>query len=130
MFSGRLDEALGAEKTESILDSALGVDETPSQGPSTEPPLGASLEEPDPIGDIEAELMGGQLEPVDNGEGVSHLSELIKTRVSIPTDKISTTPPQSAKSSGPKRVEVPVTIQIDGTEQEIELILKISLKRT
>ena len=122
MFSGLLEEALGAQKTDSILDSAFGVDETPSQGPSTEPPVGGSLDaSDDPIRDIEAELMGDDLEPVADG---SQLSELIKTRVSIPTDKVTTTPPESAKSSGPKRVEVPVTIQIDGTEQEIELLLK------
>ena len=101
MFSGLLEEALGAKKTESILDSAFGVDETPSQGPSTEPPV---------------------------ADG-SHLSELIKTRVSIPAEKVQTTPPESAKPSGAKRVEVPVTIQIDGTEQEIELLLKISFKK-
>jgi len=130
MFSGLLEEALGAEQTESILDSALGVDETPSKGPSTEPPIGSNVDTSDtadPISDIEAELMGNQLEPVEEG---SHLSELIKTRVSIPTDKSTTSPPRSAKSSGPKQVEVPVTIQIDGTEDEIEVILKITLKRT
>ncbi len=126
MFSGLLEEALGAQKTDSILDSAFGVDETPSQGPSTEPPVGGSLDASDPIRDIEAELMGDDLEPVADG---SQLSELIKTRVSIPTDKVTTTPPESAKSSGPKRVEVPVTIQIDGTEQEIELLLKITFKK-
>ncbi|GMR23821.1 MAG: hypothetical protein BMS9Abin37_2294 [Acidobacteriota bacterium] len=126
MFSGLLEEALGAEKTDSILDGAFGVDETPSQGPSTEPPVGGNLDVSDPIRDIEAELMGGKLEPVEDG---SSLSELIKTRVSIPADKFTTTPPASAKPSDPKRVEVPVTIQIDGTEREIELLLKISFKK-
>lgn len=126
MFSGLLEEALGAEQTESILDNALGVDETPSSGPSTEPPLRGALDESNPIDDIEAELMGGGLQPVEDG---AHLSELIKTRVSIPTDKVTTSPPASARSASPKQVEVPVTIHIDGTEQEIELILKISLKK-
>ena len=70
--------------------------------------------------------MGGELEPAEEG---SHLSELIKTRVSIPADKVTTTPPESGKSSALRRVEVPVTIQIDGTEQEIELLLKITFKK-
>ena len=74
MFSGLLEEAFGAEQTESILDSAFGVDETPS-----------------------------------------HLSELIKTEVSIPDDKVTTTPPASAKSPAPRRVEVPVTIRSKST---------------
>ena len=126
MFSGLLEEALGAEKTDSILESAFGADETPSQGPSTDPPVGGNLEAPHRIRGVEAGLMEGALEPVEDG---SHLSELIKTRVSIPADKVATNPPESAKSPGPKRVEVPVTIQIDGTEQEIELLLKISFKK-
>ena len=111
MFSGLLEEALGAEQTESILDSALGVDETPSKGPSTKPPVGGNLDVPEPA------------------EGGSNLSELIKTRVSIPTDKVTTTPPASAEPSGPKRVEVPVTIQIDGTERAIELLLRITFEK-
>jgi len=61
---------------------------------------------------------------VDDG---SHLSELIKTRVSIPTDRVTTS--QTASPSALKRVEVPVTIELDGTEQEIELLLKITLKK-
>lgn len=126
MFSGLLEEALGAEQTESILDSAFGVDETPSEGPSTEPPVGGNLDVPDPIRDIEAELMEGDIEPVEAG---SNLSELIKTRVSIPTDKVTTIPPASAKPSAPRRVEVPITIQVDGTEQEIELLLKITFEK-
>jgi len=100
MFSGLLEEALGAEQTESILDNAFGGDETSSGGPSTKPPVD---------GDIDVEL--------------------IETRVSIPTDKVKTTPPESAKSSAPRRVEVPVTIQVDGTEQEIEILLKITFKK-
>jgi hypothetical protein len=120
MFSGLLEEALGAEQTESILDSAFGVDETPSKGPSTEPPVA------NPIRDIEAELMGGEPEAVEGG---SNLSELITTRVSIPTDKVTTTPPASANPSAPRRVEVPVTIQIDGTEREIELLLRITFEK-
>ena len=99
MFSGLLEEAIGAQKTDSILDSAFGVDETPSQGPSTEPPVGGSLDASDPIRDIEAELMGDDLEPVADG---SQLSELIKTRVSIPTDKVTTTPPESRQVVGPE----------------------------
>ena len=126
MVSGLLEEALGAEKTDSILDSAFGVEETPSQGLSTEPPVGRNLEAPDPIRDVEAELMEDALERVEDG---SHLSELIKTKVSIRADKVTTIPREPAKSPGPKRVEVPVTIQIDGTEQEIELLLKITFKK-
>ncbi|HEY7820968.1 MAG TPA: hypothetical protein VIG29_22275, partial [Vicinamibacteria bacterium] len=63
----------------------------------------------------------------------SSLSELIKTRVSIPTQK------HAAKSSpkiGPPPppaapIEVPVTIQIDAdaAEQEVELLLKIRFQR-
>lgn len=126
MFSGLLEEAFGAEKTDSILDSALGVDETPSQGPSTEPPVGGNLDASDPIRDVEAELTGGKLESVTDG---SNLSELIKTSVSIPIDKAETTPPSSGKASRRKRIEVPVTIKIDGTEREIEILLKISFKK-
>lgn len=129
MFSGLLEEAVGAEKTESILDSALGRAESPSQGRSKEAPVGGNSEFSDPIRDLENELMGGELEPVV--EDGSHLSELIETRVHIPTDEVEVTtgPPRSASSSGSKRVEVPVTIHIDGTEQEIELLLKITLKK-
>ena len=128
MFSGLLDEALGAEKTESILDDALGIDDLMSTGPPTQPPIGTSPEPEDPIRDIEAELMGAELEPADDGAD-SNLSELIKTRVSISTDKITTAPPPSASQPSVKRVEVPVTVEVDGTEQEIELLLKMSLKR-
>lgn len=127
MFSGLLEEALGAEKTDSILDDALGIEDLASTGP---PMGGAQALSDSPMRDIEAELMGGglELEPIDN-EPESHLSELIKTRVSIPTDKITTSPPQSSRPQVVKRIEVPVTLEIDGTEREIELVLKISLTR-
>lgn len=127
MFSGLLEDAVGAEKTESILDEAFGVDEAVSTGPSTEPPAGASPED-DPIRDIEAELMGGELEPVEN-ESDSHLAELIKTRVTISKDKVNTAPGQAKKPSGVKRLEVPITLELDGTEGEVELLLKITLKK-
>lgn len=129
MFSGLLDDALGAEKTESILDEAFGVDESASPGPSTEPPIGKSSAQENPIGDIEAELMGGDLEPVE-GESDSHLSELIKTRITVSKDKATTSPEQSHETSpAVKRLEVPVTLEIDGTEEEVELLLRIRLKR-
>jgi hypothetical protein len=128
MFSGLLEEALGAEKTESILDDALGIDDLMSTGPPTQPPIGDSVELENPMRDLEAELMGGGLEPVDR-VSESNLSELIKTRVSISTDKITTSPPQSTEQASVKRVEVPVVVEVDGTEREIELLLKISLKR-
>ena len=88
--------------------------------------MGGNLDVSDPIRNIEAELMGSEPEPVEGG---SNLSELIKTRVSIPTDKVTTTPPASANPSAPRRVEVPVTIQIDGTEREIELLLRITFEK-
>jgi len=119
MFSGLLEEALGAEKTESILGSA--------SSPSAEPPV-----ERDAIADLEAELMGGDLEPIGEESAGSKLSELIKTRVSIPTDQITTAPPVKAPPGpGTKPIEVPVTLEIDANtdEQEIELLLKIRLKR-
>jgi hypothetical protein len=133
MFSGLLDDALGAPETESILDSVLGGgrDGSPHGG---EP----SRHQSDPMRDIEVELLGDGLQPVEEEEeGRSHLSELIKTRVSIPTDRHITGPPvqpvkpvkEVAKPKGP--IEVPLTIEIEGdaAEQEIELLLKIRLKR-
>jgi len=82
--------------------------------------------------DIEAELLGEGLEPVEEEEdGRPHLSELIKTRVSIPADRHITKAPvkDAAKATAP--IEVPVTIHIDAdaAEQDIEVILKIRLKR-
>jgi signal recognition particle receptor subunit beta len=126
MFAGLLDEALGAQETESILDSVLGGGAP--RGHAAKP----ARQDRDPIRDIEAELLGEGLEPVEEEEeGRSHLSELIKTRVSIPADRhITNSPPKdAAKATGP--IEVPLTIEIDAgdAEQDIELLLKIRLKR-
>ncbi len=128
MFSGLLDEALGAQETESILDSVLG-------GGSSQHTTNPSREESDPMREIEVELLGSGLEPVDEEEqNRPHLSELIKTRVSIPPERHTTSPPvkgaaKSAKATGP--IEIPLTIHIDADagEQDIELLLKIRLKR-
>ena len=126
MFSGLLDEALGTNEAESILDSVLG-----GGGPNrhtTKPPR----QERDPMREIEAELLGEGLEPLEEEENSrSHLSELIKTRVTIPKDHHITNVP--AKSAAKRRppIEVPVTIEIaaDAAEQDIEVILKIRVKR-
>jgi signal recognition particle receptor subunit beta len=124
MFSGLLDEALGAQETESILDSVLSGGGGSNRQPK--PPRELS----DPMREIEAELMGESLEPAGEQEsGGPHLSELIKTRVTIPKDRHITNPPAATVSSaGP--IEVPVTIEIDADalERDIELLLKIRLK--
>jgi hypothetical protein len=126
MFSELLDEALGTNEAESILDSVLGGGGAPNRH-TTKPPR----QDRDPMREIEAELLGEGLEPVDEEEGRLHLSELIKTRVTIPKDRHITNAPvkDTAKASGP--IEVPVTIHIDADapEQDIEIILKIRLKR-
>ena len=117
MFSGLLDDAFSAEKTDSILGDAAA-------------PADGSVPESDAIADLEAELLGGDLEPEPNDDPASNLSELIKTKVSISRDQITTTPPVKAPSAGgTKRIEVPVDVEIDGSEEQIELLLKIRLKR-
>jgi mutual gliding-motility protein MglA len=146
MFSGLLDEALGAQETESILDSVLGGSE--SKPHNTKPPRADS----NPMGDLEAELMGVErFEEMsrDPGSGARpDLSELIKTRVSIPTDKIVTHSPAVAKEkpkerdrerdaqpaqarAASERIEVPITLHVDPSDldRDIELLLKIRLKR-
>ena len=128
MFSGLLDEALGSQETESILDSVLGGGSA-SNRHTTKPPR----EHSDPMRDIEAELLGESgLQPIEEEEdGRSHLSELIKTRVTIPKDHHITNAPGKGVAKARPPIEVPVTIEIDAdaAEQDIEVILKIRLKR-
>ncbi len=112
MFSGLLDEGAGLEVTASVIN---------------EP----SVEE-DVVRDLEADLLSGELDLEQGPSSSENLSELIKTQVSITHDQATTVPPASV--SGPianQRIEVPVTIEVDGSldEQEIELLLKIRLKR-
>ena len=132
MFSGLLDEALGTQDTESILDTVLGVGGSSSRET-------AKPKDNDPMAEIE--LLGENLEPVEEeeSESRSHLSELIKTKVSITPDRHITggatkeapKAPPAAKASAKAPIEVPVTLHIDADsdEQEIELLLKIRLKR-
>jgi signal recognition particle receptor subunit beta len=127
MFSGLLDEALGSQETESILESVLGGGGAPNR-PATKPPR----QESDPMREIEVELLGEGLEPVEEEEsGASHLSELIKTRVSIPAERRITSAPVEEAANATAPIEVPVTIHVDANaeEQDIEVILKIRLKR-
>ncbi len=127
MFSGLLDEALGTSEAESILDSVLGGGGAPNRH-TTKP----SRQDSDPMREIEAELLGEGLEPVEEEEdGRSHLSELIKTRVTIPADRHITNAPGKGVAKARPPIEVPVTIEIDAdaTDQDIEVILKIRLKR-
>jgi signal recognition particle receptor subunit beta len=128
MFSGLLDEALGSQETESILDTVLGGGS--SQGHAPKP----SRQEDDPMREIEVELLGENLEPVEEEESRSHLSELIKTKVSIPAGRHISNPaakdaPKASAKDAP--IEVPITLHIDANaaEQDIEVILKIRLKR-
>ena len=141
MFSGLLDEALGARETESIFEEALGPSST-SESTSTPSSLPSSDEE-DGEGSIEFEVdfLEDSLEPVEapdplGGQGgaraSSVLSELIKTRVSIPKDPATTGPPRKGEASEPPpRVEVPVTLHVDPEilDGDIELVLKIRFKR-
>jgi signal recognition particle receptor subunit beta len=126
MFSGLLDEALGSQETESILDSVLGGSGAANRH-TTNPPRDRN----DPMREIEVELLGESLEPVEEEDSRSHLSELIKTRVSIPAERHITNAPakEAAKARGP--IEVPVTIHVDANteEQDIEILLKIRLER-
>jgi signal recognition particle receptor subunit beta len=127
MFSGLLDEALGTQETESILDSVLGGGGA-SNRHRTNPPRHDS----DPMREIEVELLGEGLMPVEEEEGGgSHLSELIKTRVTIPKDRHITNVPVKGASKATAPIEVPITLHIDANaeEQDIELLLKIRLKR-
>lgn len=126
MFSGLLDEALGSQETESILDSVLGGSSA-SNRHTTKPPRYR-----DPMREIEAELLGDGLEPVDEEEdGRSNLSELIKTRVSIPPDRHITNTQAKGTAKARPPIEVPVTIHVDANaeEQDIEILLKIRLER-
>jgi signal recognition particle receptor subunit beta len=128
LFSGLLDEALGMNEAESILDSVLGGGGAPDRH-TTKPPR----KDRDPMREIEAELLGEGLEPLEEEEDSrSHLSELIKTRISIPADRHITNAPVKDAAKATLPIEVPVTIEIDAgaAEQDIELLLKIRLKRT
>jgi signal recognition particle receptor subunit beta len=126
LFSGLLDEALGGKEAEELLDNVLGGG-PPSSPHVTKP----KRHDSDPMREIEGELLGESLEPVDEPvESRPNLSELIKTRVTIPkSHHITNVPVKGAvKASGP--IEVPITIHIDpdSPEQDIELLLKIRLK--
>ncbi len=131
MFSGLLDEALGSQETESILDTVLGGGT--SKGHAPKPPR----QDNDPMRDIEVELLGEGLEPLEEEDSRSHLSELIKTKVSIPAERHITGAPAQPTKEAPKAsakdapIEVPITLHIDANaaEQDIEVILKIRLKR-
>ncbi len=126
MFAGLLDEALGAKEAEGLLDDVLGGGAS-SQN-TTKPPRHQS----DPMREIEVELLGESLEPVDDsGDDHPHLSELIKTRVTIPKSHHITNVPVKAEAKPAGPIEVPITITIDGSaqEQDIELLLKIRIKR-
>ena len=118
MFSGLLDEGAVDELTASIASE-----------PSVEEDVVRDLES-----DLESDLLGGALDLEQGSSAAESLSELIKTKAPIPHDQITTVPPVSV--SGPianQRIEVPVTIELDGSvddaEQVIELLLKIRLKR-
>jgi signal recognition particle receptor subunit beta len=127
MFSGLLDEALGTQETESILDSVLGGGGA-SNRHRTNPPR----QDSDPMREIQVELLGEGLTPVEEEEGGgSHLSELIKTRVTIPKDRHITNVPVKGASKATGPIEVPITLHIDANaeEQDIELLLKIRLRR-
>jgi signal recognition particle receptor subunit beta len=141
IFSGLLDEALGGSDSDSILDSVFGEAASAPSGKSSR-----EREKSDPMREIEVELLGSGLEPADEVEesveereeeprdNRSHLSELIKTRVSIPTQRhAAKSSPESAPAPAPTKVpiEVPVTIHIDAdaAEQEVELLLKIRIQR-
>lgn len=113
MFSGLLDEALGASETESILAG------------STPQVSNRRASDDDPMSEIEADLLGERLEPVSTENPGSNLSELVKTRVSIPTEKVTTNAPVKE----PRSIEVPLTVEVEDGESEIELVLKIRLLR-
>jgi small GTP-binding protein len=122
MFSGLLDEALGSHETESILDSVLGTSGASSSRQSSA--------QSDPMRDIQDELLGSDALESTYGTARPDLSELIKTRVSIPADKVTTNAPgKSAKKPRPP-IEVPVVVEVpaEALGQDIELILKIRLK--
>jgi small GTP-binding protein len=124
MFSGLLEEALGSRETESILDSVLTSDSAP--------PAAKAPAQEDPMSEIEVELLGDGLEPVEE-EARPSLSELIKTRVSMPTEIRH--PPTPAKPTAPAKargpIEVPVEVEIDGDlfGGDIELILRVRITR-
>jgi hypothetical protein len=122
LFSGLLDEALGSQETESILDSVLGAPEAPPKARRSAPS--------DPMREIQDELLGGDALESSYGSQRPDLSELIKTRVSIPADKVTTNAPGkvSKKTRAPIEVPVEVEVEADALSQDIELILKIRLK--
>jgi hypothetical protein len=144
MFSGLLDDALGEQESDSLLDGVFG-------GAPRSPAAKSAREhqKSDPMQEIEVELLGASLEPAGDFDEVgdrveereeqppdsrSHLSELIKTRVSIPTPRHaakSSPHPKVARPSPAAPIEVPVTIHVEGdaAEQEVELLLKIRIKR-
>ena len=114
MFSGLLDEGDGLDVTTSILDEPFVEEHV--------------------VRDLEADLLGGELDADQGASAAGNLSDLIKTNVSIPHDQATTKPPASVSSPrASQRIEVPVTIEVDGSfdgdEQEIELLLKIRLKK-
>jgi hypothetical protein len=61
------------------------------------------------------------------------LSELIKTKVSIPAEKIASHRPAKGaqKDAGAGPIEVPLTLHIDPNDldRDVEILLKIRLKR-
>jgi hypothetical protein len=125
MFSGLLEEALGAREAESILDSVLTSHSPP-------PAAGPPQAEIDPMSEIEVEFLDEGLEPGEEDARPS-LSELIKTRVSIPAERLQA--PVPAKPTGPAKargpIEVPVEVEIEAGafEGDIELLLRIRIKR-
>ncbi len=113
MFSGLLDEALGPSETESIL------------GGWTKPKSNRQAIGRDPMSDFEAEFLGERLEPVSSENFGSNLRELVKTRVSILPETVTTNRP----GRGPRSIQVPLTIEVEDGEKEVEILLRIRLLR-
>lgn len=105
-FSGLLDDSLGAEEVESILDEPASVDDA----------------EPDI--EVEVELGGDDPEPV-----AESLDEASAFPASPPASPVAEAPPPEGKAG--KLIEVPVWLTLDDDEEleDIELLLKIRFER-
>lgn len=121
-FAGLLDEALSESEAGMFLEVSPAEEMTPGE------PLPVESESDEIVIDLE-----GEPPKLVEESGVpgTHLSELIKTRVSIPTEKLVSTPTYEDPTPVPERIEVPVTLHVDKDveEQDIELVLKIRLRR-
>ena len=129
-FSGLLEEALGEESNESLANSLESLSE--SNEVSTAPGSPNPAAEEEGIAAFELDIDEPKPERIKATNAQARLHDLAQTRLSGSADvKFANVKVNPRRASQPKRVEIPLTINIDpdADEIDIQLILNLRLKR-